>query len=79
MKTRESDMFRAKITVMGDSILKCGDVLDVLIPNWNDDQENLPTVYDGPVLIKKIWHMLTATEYIQNMQINKDAYNEKSV
>lgn len=79
MKNRESDMFRANITVMGDSKLKCGDILDVLIPNWNLDQEELPTVYDGKVIIKKIWHMVTQTEYIQVIQINKDSYSETSV
>jgi len=78
MKLRESDMFRANIQVMGDSILKAGDCITVTLPNWNQDQEAIGTLFDGKVLIKKLCHILTPTAYTQTMQINKDAYERSS-
>lgn len=79
MRLRESDMFRAEMTVMGDSKLKCGAILDVVFPNWNQDQENVGTLFDGKVFIKKINHMLTQSQYMQVLMVSKDAYNEDSI
>ena len=79
MKARESEVLKARITVMGDSILKAGHVIFAILPRWNYDHENLPTTLDENFLIKKIWHRLTQTEYTQVLSITKDAYNEREV
>lgn len=79
MKTRESDIIKARITVFGDSLLKASDVIYAVIPRWNLDHENLPTTIDGNYLIKKINHRLTQTEYTQVLSIARDSYTERDI
>lgn len=76
MKRREAEMFKANITVFGDSKIRCGDVVDVFIPNLNIDQENLKSVYSGKVLIGAVRHAFTQSQYLQTFLIQKDAYME---
>lgn len=76
MVLRRSDLFRAEITLFGDSSISVGNIISVTFPTWVTDQENIGTMFDGEVLIKKICHYLTPNQYLQVMQVNKDAYNE---
>lgn len=79
MKLRESDMFRSLLTVMGDSKLKAGDCITVKLPNWNQNQEDVGTLFDGKFLVKKIGHILSPSSYYMSLQINKDAYEEPKI
>lgn len=77
MKLIEAGTFRANIMVFGDSKLKAGDVLEVYLPRLYVDQENKRNVFEGKVLISAIRHTITPDEYIQEIEIIKDAYNEE--
>ncbi len=76
MKRREAVMFKANITVFGDSKIRCGDVVEVFIPNLNIDQENIKSAYSGRVLIGAVRHAFTQSQYLQTFLIQKDAYME---
>lgn len=76
MKLVESTMFKALITVFGDSRLKAGDVLEVYFPRLQVDQETLRNIYEGKVLISAIRHTFTPDQYMQEIEVIKDAYNE---
>ncbi len=75
MKLVESTMFKAFITVFGDSRLKAGDVLEVYFPRLQVDQDQ-KNIYEGKVLISAIRHTFTPDQYMQEIEIIKDAYNE---
>lgn len=76
MKLIESETFRAKVSVFGDSNLKSGDLIRLSVPNWNVDQENVKTGFDGSVLISSIRHTITPKTYAQVLGVRKDAYEE---
>lgn len=76
MKRKESETFKAKVSVFGDSSLKAGDVIYLVVPNWNTDQENIKTMFQGNVLIGSIRHTLTRDHYTQALGVMKDSYEE---
>jgi len=76
MKRKESETFKAKVSVFGDSAMKAGDVIFLAVPNWNTDQENVKTMFQGNVLIGSIRHTLTKDHYTQALGVMKDSYEE---
>lgn len=76
MRRVESEEFMATITVFGDSKLKTGDVLEVYFPRMNDDQEERQSTVEGKVLIGAIRHTITQSQYMQAIELLRDAYNE---
>lgn len=75
MKKIESETFKAKLSVFGDSNIKVGDVIEVSIPEWNQF-EDLKSPFEGKVLISAIRHTLTKTTYSQVFNIQKDSYED---
>ena len=78
MKHIESKMFSAEISVFGDSKLKAGDVISVYFPRNQADQTSLDNVFDGEVLIFSIRHTFTRDQYVQEIEIVKDAYSDNA-
>lgn len=77
MKKKESETFKALVSVFGDSTLVAGDVIYLVVPNWNVDQENVKTMFQGKVLIDSIRHTLTKDQYTQTLGVRKDSYDEE--
>lgn len=76
MKLIEAYKFRCEITVFGDSRLKAGDVIEVYFPRLYVGQEELRNIYEGKVLISSIRHTITPDQYMQEIELIKDAYND---
>jgi hypothetical protein len=76
MKIKQSEMFKGRIVVFGDSKLLAGDIIEVDFPNWSSHQKEAKSAYSGKVLISGIRHLLTQTSYSQNLLVRKDAYKD---
>lgn len=76
MTIQQSEMFKGRIVVFGDSKLLAGDVIEVDFPNWTSEQKEMKSAYSGKVLVGGIRHMLTQAQYTQNLLIRKDAYQD---
>lgn len=73
----EIDTVRFEISVYGDSFLKCGECIDVTIPNWNKDQSQIGDIVSGKFLMSDIHHQLiNHNHYMQTIMIQKESYEQ---
>lgn len=75
MSKIELNTIRCEITIFGDSLLTCGEVVFVNLPIWNKDQADVTDMLTGNFLMTNIHHQLTQdNKFIQNIMIQKEAY-----
>ena len=73
----EINTIRAEIIVFGDSMLRSGQCLNVNLPIWNQDQQEIGDRLTGKFLMSEIHHQITHEEkYIQTIMIQKEAYED---
>lgn len=76
MTIKQSEMFKGRIVVYGDSKLLAGDIIEVNFPVWTSYEKDLKSAFSGKVLVSGIRHLLTQSGYTQNILVRKDAYQD---
>lgn len=73
----EISTIRAEMSIFGNSILRCGKCIDLTLPNWNKDQDEVNDKISGKFLMGDIHHQLVKdNQYSQTIMLYKDAYEE---